>query len=367
MRQAVKQGRWLWQAPIGYVNDRTNKVILPHETYSPLVQFAFENLAKEVYSIEEVRRMASNKGLKLCKQAFINLLQNPLYMGKIFLKGYKDEPDQLINGIHEPLISEELFNDVQRILKGKKKPYKGYSKKEQLPLAGYLICPKCGRLLTASSSKGRSKHYAYYHCQRKYGCSLNIPAQDLNNKFIRLLEKLQPSEESVKLYELILEDVFKAKGEDRETEKLKLELEINELDMKIDSIETKYINDVLSFDVYEKHKRRFESEKNDLVMRHITLSQLPTQFSAYLNFGVTLIRNVSKYYLEAPIDTKKKIIGSIFPEKLQIAGDSYRTTKMNEVFAWICNTDGLFQKQMPGKKTGQSTVAPQTGLEPVTL
>jgi site-specific DNA recombinase len=127
MRQAVKQGRWLWQAPLGYFNDRVNKVILPDEKQALLVKFAFETFAKGIYSIQEVRNMAEEKGLKLSKQGFIDLLRNPLYMGKILLKRHKEEPDQLIDGIHEPLISEELFDEAQRILKGKKKPYTGVS------------------------------------------------------------------------------------------------------------------------------------------------------------------------------------------------------------------------------------------------
>ena len=84
--------------------------------------------------------------------------------------------------------------EAQRILKGKKKPYKGHSKKEDFPLVGHLLCPKCGRLLTGSSSKGRTKHYAYYHCQRKYGCSFSISSQNSNDKFIHYLEELQPSQ-----------------------------------------------------------------------------------------------------------------------------------------------------------------------------
>jgi site-specific DNA recombinase len=171
---------------------------------------------------------------------------------------------------------------------------------------GHLLCPKCGRLLTGSSSKGRTKHYAYYHCQRKYGCSFSISSQNSNDKFIHYLEELQPSQESITLYELILRDVFKTKGEDRDTEKQKLEHEINELDKKIDSIETKYIDNMLSLEVYQKHKIRLDSQKNELVMKHVTLSQLPTQFSNYLSFSMSLMRNLSRYYIEGTSEHKKE-------------------------------------------------------------
>jgi len=37
------------------------------------------------------------------------------------------------------------------------------------PLRGLLLYPKCGKNLTGSSAKGRSKHYYYYHCTTDCG------------------------------------------------------------------------------------------------------------------------------------------------------------------------------------------------------
>src|SRR5581483_8523973 len=35
---------------------------------------------------------------------------------------------------------------------------------EAFPLRGRLLCPKCGKPMTGSVSRGRSRQYAYYHC-----------------------------------------------------------------------------------------------------------------------------------------------------------------------------------------------------------
>ncbi|MFN0293907.1 recombinase family protein [Pedobacter helvus] len=43
-----------------------------------------------------------------------------VYCGKIFIPKYKDEPSQLVEGQHEPLISEKLFHEVQQAMDGRK-------------------------------------------------------------------------------------------------------------------------------------------------------------------------------------------------------------------------------------------------------
>ena len=34
---------------------------------------------------------------------------------------YRNEPEEIVQGIHEPIISEELFNEIQSLLEGKKR------------------------------------------------------------------------------------------------------------------------------------------------------------------------------------------------------------------------------------------------------
>ncbi len=36
------------------------------------------------------------------------------------IKATMNEPEQIVSGLHEPLISNEIFNNVQRVLKGRR-------------------------------------------------------------------------------------------------------------------------------------------------------------------------------------------------------------------------------------------------------
>ena len=75
--------------------------------------------------------------------------------------------------------------------------------RDEFPLRGFLICPQCGKMLTASLSKGRKDHYPYYHCLK--GCKERHKADEINQSFENLLKALTTDDGAVMLLtELII-------------------------------------------------------------------------------------------------------------------------------------------------------------------
>lgn len=67
-------------------------------------------------------------------------IRNPVYCGKIFIPKYKDEESRFIKGSHEPIISDELYYQVQDILDGRKRNYRLKAvSNESLPLRGFFV------------------------------------------------------------------------------------------------------------------------------------------------------------------------------------------------------------------------------------
>ena len=128
MNHALKQGRWLWKAPYGYKNNKETKLIDVDLDAAAIVKESFELLESGLLSAEEVRRRMMVKGFAHSKQGFLTMLQNVLYVGKILIPAFKDEPAQVIKGLHEKIIDETTFDKVQFVLNGKKKSYKGITK-----------------------------------------------------------------------------------------------------------------------------------------------------------------------------------------------------------------------------------------------
>ena len=89
-----------------------------------------------------------------------------------------------------------------------------------------------------------------------------------------------------------------------------------------------------------------------------------------LDRALSYIENIPKMYSEGEINTRRAIIGSIFPEKLEFDGRTYRTARMNVIANYIFQiNNGLEQnkKRRNDSKNHFSCLVAGTGLEPVTF
>src|SRR5690606_6967610 len=97
---------------------------------------------------------------------------------------------ELVQGVHKPLIKEVFFIEIQETVRRKTRP-KGKTEelKSLFQLRGYLICPLCGRNLTGSVSRGRSKSHPYYHCLGGK-CKSRFRADKINNTYEEKLQNI---------------------------------------------------------------------------------------------------------------------------------------------------------------------------------
>ncbi len=344
MRKNRKSGRWLGTAPIGYKNarDGQDKPILVKSEHAPLVVKAFQQFGTGNYPMDIVRKQINKDGLQISKNNFTRLLRNPVYCGMVKVSSYRNEPEELVQGIHEPIVTKELFYDVQDVIAGKKRFKAKINKvREEFPMRGYLVCNSCGGTMTASLSKGRTKRYSYYHCQSK--CKKRIPADIIHSSFEKWLSKISMKTEIGQLYLAIVEDVFKANEYDREAEILMLGGEINKKTEMLDKAARKLINDELDAIDYKRLKESLNTEISGLKMRISELKVVESDFMEYMTYGVTILSNLSYYYSTATLENKQKILGSVFPEKLIFSENTYRTAEPNELIDLLSNIDRDFK------------------------
>ena len=118
MIEKAEQGIYPSFAPLGYVNVESNRkrIIQPDPVLGPLVQKMFEWYATGNYSLLELTKKYHQEGLtfrktnrKVPKSVVHKMLKNPLYYGDFCWAG------KTYRGIHEPLISKELFDRVQDV------------------------------------------------------------------------------------------------------------------------------------------------------------------------------------------------------------------------------------------------------------
>lgn len=148
------KGKCSNKAPRGYVNKRDEKgeaYIDIDEAQARTIRQVFQEAAKGVEAPNNIRR-------RLCpniqKDAFYRMLRNIFYIGQIRVPAYKEDPEQIVKGLHQPIIDVETFGKVQDILSGKRKHEPKLSKTidPDLYLRKYIVCPICGHSITGASS-----------------------------------------------------------------------------------------------------------------------------------------------------------------------------------------------------------------------
>jgi len=166
IREKLARGEWPCLAPLGYKNVREGgrPIVVPHPDKAPLILDAFELYARGEHSLEAVstelaRLGLLDKGGKPLRKGYLagRILSNPFYHGLMAYDGHTYE------GRHEPLVSLDLFERVQAVLRSKSRPR---AIRHDFPFRGLLRCGACGCAIVAEIKKDR---YVYYHCTRARG------------------------------------------------------------------------------------------------------------------------------------------------------------------------------------------------------
>ncbi len=372
-RRCRLDGCWTGCAPFGYINHRDSlnrSTLKPHPENSKIVKEIYEKYATGIYTREELRKQYTKvKGLS--KNNFLNLFRKPVYCGKIEVPELYDEPKVIVRGLHEAIISDELYNKVQSILVGNARKME-FNKVnlDQYPLKNLFLCSEHNRLITASGSKSRNGNiHHYYHCSFS-NCKNRIPKEKLEKYIEELLKSLEVPNEVIELYQKILEDTFKTKQKEFIHDTRDLEKKIGLLEEKINKIDMDYA----SGDISTSQFNRISNQLNDdLVILQNELrchNDEKVPYSKLLKKGIHLLPNLHEYFINADGIVKNKIIGSMFREKFIIEKGKVRTAEWIEIVNGIM----LINKELAdsgnkkaSKNTGLSIFAPPSGLEPETL
>lgn len=371
MRRAKKEGRYIGSAPYGYKHSRNeyNKPCIVPGNDADLVREAFRLMATGDYHIEELRKMLYAKGLKATRNTFWALLRNPVYIGKVHIPAYKDEPEMIVDGTHEGLISEDLFYEAQDALEGRKRknmPSK-HSNHEELQLRGFLRCTKCGKNLTGSASKGHGGKYYYYHC--KGGCKERHRADLVNEQFDALLERISGNKKTLMSFELILSDSFKKGGASKAAELEKLKKELATCQERLDKAQTLLLDGAISPADYSTMRGKLEPQISRLA-RQIGQSDNgeSREIEELMSFGFYFLHNLAKLFRDAGLEQKRRIIGSTFPEKLVFENGECRTSNEEDILSLLSRTGTGSRGREKGKASVSADLScrvASTGIEPV--
>jgi len=268
MKHKVRLGIWPVQAPLGYLNDKLNKNIVVDMVRSRAVKKCFEMFSTGKYSFTSISDylfgmdIMSRSGKKIKVDTIKRMLCSRFYLGILNYKG------ELHKGIHKPIISEQLFDKVTKVISRLERPrYNGHD----FPFIGLARCGECGGAITAEShsrkyKNGNSPTFIYYRCTKKFGkCSQKYISQ--NN----LAKQLRKSVRSVVIPEEWKEKWLELLEKDKQQESVKAkentaltETELQTTEIKLSKLLDTYLDGVVNEEDYKKKKNELFNTKLNL-------------------------------------------------------------------------------------------------------
>jgi len=243
------------RAALGYSNSKTNvrgkETIFNDPVRFNLVKQLWQTMLTGNYTVSAMLKIAKDElhltqpptanrpERKLRINVLYNMFTNPFYYGWYKWNG------EWIKGQHEPIITEQEFDLVQKILgkAGRPRP-----KHHKFAFTGLMRCGTCGAMITAQErwkkqQNGNIHHYVHYRCTKKAG--KNCPERyvnlnDFNKQVDKILEGLHISDRFQKWSIRYLHELRKDEAQAQESSFEATQQELSKINKQMDNLLLKY-------------------------------------------------------------------------------------------------------------------------------
>jgi DNA invertase Pin-like site-specific DNA recombinase len=263
LRERVERGGIITVAPFGY------KVVdgcyVVHPEHSEIVRMFFDEYLNGV-TLRELAVRVNNRGVltnrgTLWKSKTIKyILQNPAYIGKVH------HDTIIVQGIHEPIVSEEQFERVQERLAMTAAMFrKGEHESIRLPdfmLRGLVRCSNCGSTLVNHNRGIALQCCTFIHGQ--CAVSHSIRKNIINEAVIKRIKQ-----------DLDIGEFTIAPNVVRNNESDGIDEQIERLGKKLCRAAEAYENGAYDLDYFKQRKAAVEADIASLESRRIIKKDIP--------------------------------------------------------------------------------------------
>lgn len=351
MTEKAAQGIYPSGAPYGYKNVRENgKSIIKVDPHAaPFVRKMFELYATGSYSLLTLRKkmltdgMIYKNGKNFYTSKIETILKNEFYIGVFHWNDKRYD-----NAQHEPLISRELFVQVQNLLRN---PKKNKSKKGLFPFSNLLSCGVCGCALTAEIQKEK---YIYYHCTSYKGnCKQPYLKQEmLEQHFESLLNSIQITDETQELILQGLRESMKDKVEYHNHLIQELNKQVGVLQKRIDQTYLDKIDGTISEAFWKHNATKWLEEKEVLAIKLLAIQKADTHYLDSAIIILELAKKAAELFKSRTADQKRRMV------TLLVSNCSYKDGNIDVVLKPV------FQELLVSSKTGNWCARQDSNLRP---
>ena len=369
MQEKLRQGYWARTPPKGYVNTNkyatADKHVIEVNEEGRLIAKAYKMRAKGL-SYRSIVEKLGPLGFTTQERHVGQLLENPFYAG--FVRD-KLIPNEIVKGKHPALVSEKVFievNDEKSHKRGQE--LRSTKEHDDLPLKTFMVDEDTGMPFTGYiAKKGDIPYYKNRHKNK----AVNINARKVNGVFKEMLKGLEIKPENKKEYEeLVMQKVMELLKDNLEDEKT-LTKELRALKLKMNNLEEKFIDDVISQDIFEKHKLKINA-KISAIEKQINKTPIKrSNLEKAIKKGIEITSEVSSLWASSDYQSKRQLQNLVFPEGISLNKEkqTVRTSRINSIIFQIAEQ----QRDCCKTKTGindfeiiYSRLVENTGVEPVT-
>ena len=337
LNNKAKRGEFPNQAPPGYVNNRLTRKIDLNPNEAKWVKKAWVKYSTGKYSYQQIADWLFNKGVAakgendgkptpLAVHAIYKMLINPFYYGEFKYKG------ETYKGVHQPLVSKDLFDRVQGVIFTRSK---NVHTKHDFTFTNLIRCPECGYMVTAEEHKkyyqvtNRFANYVNYHCSKKSRTRCSQPyvpeptlIKQVNN-FIN--EAAIPETWKPLLLEMLKQDETAA-GQNLERISRALKSSLFSLDTKLDKLLNGFLEGLINKKEYLTAKENLTDEKREIMKKIDQLKAKQVYWLEPLKNHILLAASGEKTANESNL-TKKR-------EFLETVGSNFTLKDQKLQFIW---------------------------------
>ena len=368
LRQKARNGDFPGLAPFGYINNSNIKKIAVHQKNAKLVKQMFELYATGSVRLEDLAKILeksdilSKNNRRVHVSRVSHILTNPIYYGHFRHAG------EIYEGKHEPIISKEIFDKANNVLRGRgRTPDK---KTDPRPFCGLMSCGSCGMGITGEikikRQKNGTKHlYTYYHCSKKSKVQKCfepcIRGEELERQLsAKLSEYIMPKELATKLFEML--DVEEQKNKHTASVVvLELREEEQNISKNLARLTDVYVAQDIEREDYLKRRRSLMSDKKSVEEQIGRLLRRPSAWIEPTREWIKDAEILDGIAKTNDLPSKKISLQKIFGSNLTLKN---REAVGNPLNPWA---ELRSARQNPAKKSLGLIVEPLTGIEPVTF
>lgn len=265
----------------------------------------------------------------------------------------ENDKREIVNGLHEPLISLNLFQQVQDVLDGKKPSQKKVNNQVELyPLKNFLKCADHSRTFTASGSKGRNGIHHYYHCTCSK-CKNRFAINKMEEFIYGNLRSLVFPSEILQLANIVFEDAYEASNKSSKSRLSQIEEELEKINEKRIRIQDNYMDGDLDPKTMSSLMSRLDNQEINLKREVDQIKSQKVPINSLLQKSQAMLQELPEIFLKSDGESKQLICGSMFSGKIEFSNKEVRTVPWKSFVSKIV----LINKELEALETKKAIIS----------